>query len=284
MTLRSGLIVGIALGLVGSIVASHLMSHLVWPSKLPLSPAEGSSSKTSTISLERLASDLESEVQARTKLADRIRELDIEISNLRSPNPGVATSTLELTESPKQTESAQAQPAFDENAESSDFDDEVLLSRGIPASEVARLRDLWEEHELERATIADRALREGWFMQNRHRKELAQLDQELREEIDDEEYDRYLYATGEPNRLKAGDVIRGSTASEAGLQRGDFILRYDDVRVFKPGELLLASSRGQIGESVPVVILRDGIEQTVQVRRGPLGVMIKHIRGEPLRD
>ena len=40
---------------------------------------------------------------------------------------------------------------------------------------------MWVKQELDRATIAYDALREGWFFTARHRNELAALDQSLRE-------------------------------------------------------------------------------------------------------
>lgn len=273
----------IALGLTGVVVATHLDGHR----GLPPSPSPSdaySSSGASVTRLEQLAGALETEVKARTELAARIRELEAEISRLSRTHQEATENSRALGDSRSESEDLNAPPDLDMSAVASGFDEESLLSRGVHPSDVARLRDLWESHELERAEIADRALREGWFLKDRHRIELAQLDRELREKIPDEEYDRYLYALGRPNRLKAGEILHGSTASDAGLQRGDFILRYDGIRVFSPGELLLASSQGDPGQSVRVEILRDRETRIVHVRRGPLGVMIEHSRGEPLRD
>jgi hypothetical protein len=277
------LIAGIAVAFVGTAVGNHF-DWLGGPKKSPGAPEERASSDASVFTLEQLETALETEVKARTELAERIAELEIELSALKEGNQERSADSSISGDSPNETESPKPQPDLDLSTATSGFDDEALLSRGIHPREVARLRDLWESHEFERADISNRALREGWFFAGRHRNELAQLDRDLREDLPDEEYDRYLYALGEPNRLKAGDVLRGSTASEAGLQRGDFILRYGDVRVFKPGELLLASSQGEPGDSVPVLVLRDGTTRTVHMRRGPLGVMIEPSRGEPLLD
>ena len=106
----------------------------------------------------------------------------------------------------------------------------------------------------------------------------------LRKELQDEDYDRYLYALGKPNRLEAGEVLANSAGSEAGLRRGDIILRYDDVRMFAPGELLMASSSGEFGRSVALEILRDGRRRTLYVRRGPLGALVEHNRATPLEE
>jgi len=56
------------------------------------------------------------------------------------------------------------------------------------------------------------------------------------------------------------------------------------VRVFKPGELLLASSGGKPGDMVPVDIDRDGYRKRIYVELGPLGVKIEHDSGPPLDE
>lgn len=277
------LLAGIALGLTGVVIATHLDWRRERPPS-PLRSGEHSSSGASVSRLEQLADALETEVKARTELAARIRDLETEIAMLSRTHQEATKNPRALGDSKIASEDLTAPADLGTGAAASNFDEKALLARGVHPRDVARLRDLWESHELERAEIADRALREGWFLKARHRIELTQLDRELREKIPDEEYDRYLYALGRPNRLKAGEILHGSTASDAGLQRGDFILSYDGLRVFSPGELLLASSQGEPGHSVRVEILRDGETRIVHVRRGPLGVMIEHSRGEPLRD
>ena len=138
--------------------------------------------------------------------------------------------------------------------------------------------------ELDRQTIADSALREGWFFTDRHGHELARTDRELREDLPDADYDQYLYALGKPNRVVAGEVLPGSAASAAGLRRGDIILNYGDARVFKPGEVILASSQGDFGGSVRLIYLRDGQKRTANVELGPFGAILEHSKGEPFTD
>jgi hypothetical protein len=89
---------------------------------------------------------------------------------------------------------------------------------------IARLHDRWIRNQMEIVELSDRALREGWFLQPRHKAELTRLERELRQNLGDEEYDRLLYALGKPNRLRAEEVFRGSSASDAGLRRGEIIL------------------------------------------------------------
>jgi len=272
-----GLLIGIALGVIGAVLV--VQSH--W------SPA---SSGIHAATLEQLQDALAAEVQSRRELADRIAELDTELSRLQrlvdemngSPiargEPSAEGSLREVDES------GEAQSEVAAGNEAVQFDDEVLLSRGVHPSDVERIHDRWAQHELERQTIADSALREGWFFTDRHRAELRRTDRELREDLPDEDYDRYLYALGKPNRVVAGEILPGSAAGDAGLRRGDVILHYGDVRVFNPGEIIVASSQVDTGESTPLIYLRDGQKRTAYVESGPLGVILEHSKGEPFSD
>jgi len=67
----------------------------------------------------------------------------------------------------------------------------------------------------------------------------------------------------------AGSIIalvhQGGPASEAGLQVGDVILRFDDQTPTDERALLRDMARSTIGKTVPVTLLRAGHEQTVSV-------------------
>lgn len=232
-----------------------------------------------------LESALAAEAQQRREIADRLAELNAELAQRRSASEGGAAASDSGDDDRTRTGSDDANEADpDEEAEAPAFDAEALIAAGVDSREVDRLRDLWVQQELDRAQIAYDALREGWFFTARHRTELSELDRALRDELTDEDYDRFLYARGDSNRLKAVDVLDGGAASRAGLRSGDIIVRYDGVRVFKSGDILNVSTAGEPGESVPVQILRDDRIRTVYVRRGPLGVIVKSHRGSPISD
>lgn len=221
-------------------------------------------------SLERLANAIEAETEARIALSDRVSALDEKISLL-----AMQTQASEVS---RPDPSSRTEPESSESTASADhpgFDEVALVEQGVDPRDAARLHDRWMRYELDRQVIADQALREGWFMQPQHVAELTDLDRELREDLADD-YDGFLYASGQLNRLVAGDVFDGSTASAAGLRRGDQILSYNGVRVFTPGDLMLASAQGAPGESVPVKILTNGDTKTIYVEPGPLGVKIEH--------
>jgi hypothetical protein len=288
---RRALLIGIVVGAIGGGVGGYLVMDDEFGRSLStrFERAASPSNDAEASTLEQLQIMLAAEVQARSELADRLAKLDEKVSLLRDIRDDDvarqrAQSNVSAEDPNPDKAGGETQPDDSALAETSSFDDEALLSSGMHPSEVERLRDLWESHALERATINNRALREGWFFQAPHRAEIARLDRELREELQDEDYDRYLYARGQPNRIRAGDVLRGSSASRAGIQSGDIILRYDDVRIFDPGALLRASSAGELGERVAVTVDRNGLRQTVYIERGPLGVILQHRHGPPLSD
>lgn len=70
--------------------------------------------------------------------------------------------------------------------------------------------------------------------------------------------------------ILVGDVVDDSPADEAGLERGDIILRFDGQSVSSPSRLrnLVAVAGAQ--KRVEVVFLRDGKERSVDVKLGEL--------------
>ena len=87
---------------------------------------------------------------------------------------------------------------------------------------------------------------------------------------------------GRNNRLSVRDGLMRSPAEEAGIEPGDLILTYDDVRVFDAFQLRGATSAGRRGESVPIELIRRGRRLRIIVPRGPLGVKLQPERVPPL--
>jgi hypothetical protein len=155
------------------------------------------------------------------------------------------------------------------------FDAESLLAAGYPSREAERLRERWERLALDRLELNDRALREGWLLEPRLQEEHRALDAAFREEIGEEGYDAFLYATGQPNRVLVKEVIARSPASRAGVLPGDMIVSYDGSRTFVLRDLQLATAQGQRGELVRIEVVRDGQPLTLRVQRGPLGIILR---------
>src|SRR5699024_9468325 len=64
---------------------------------------------------------------------------------------------------------------------------------------------------------------------------------------------------------KLVDVIDGTPAQEAGLQRGDLIVSLDGTPVKSAESLVGLVHARKIGSTVPVTYIRDGSEKTVQL-------------------
>lgn len=155
------------------------------------------------------------------------------------------------------------------------FDAESLVAAGYSSQEAERLRERWERLTLDRLEVNNRALREGWLLEPRLREEHLALDAVFREDVGEEGYDAFLYATGQPNRVRVKEVIARSPASHAGMQPGDVIVSYDGERTFGTRDLQLATAEGRRGDLVRIEVVREGRPLTLRVERGPLGIILQ---------
>lgn len=149
------------------------------------------------------------------------------------------------------------------------------------ASDIVRRKNQLELLKLE---LRDRASRESYLGTRRYKRELAKLNTEdisLRDEIGDQAYDRYLYTSGQTNRVRVASVMLGSAAEQAGIVSGDLILNYNGQTVFKWSELQQATTEGQLGDYVSLGVMRDGVELSMWLPRGPLGVRLGSARLDP---
>ncbi len=234
------------------------------PTPAPLFLSETASGASSP-ELGALRELLLEEVVARERLESEVAGLRAALAAPRPAGGGAAVEPAAPRESPW-------------------FDDASLRAAGIAADEIARMRERFEELELEALTLRDRATREGWLATPRFAQEaraLEELRQALRGELGDDRFDWYLYAQDRPNRVEIRDVLHRSPGAEAGLQAGDLVLRYDGVRVFALEELVRATAAGRFGEQIAVELERGGEPIRAFVRRGPLGVRLGARRVRP---
>ena len=159
-----------------------------------------------------------------------------------------------------------------------------LVFAGIDSSSAEDITRRISEFELKRLELRDKAIREEYIGTERYREEFRSLPSDfttVREEVGDEFYERYLYASGQANRVGITSVMAGSEAEKAGIERGDQILSYGDQRMFGGNALQKATTEGNRGEYIDIRIMRNGAEVTVPVPRGPLGVRLTSIRVDP---
>jgi len=164
------------------------------------------------------------------------------------------------------------------------MDQQTLVAAGVDPATAAEVMRRQSQLEMQRLKLRDQASREGWLNSGRYVKELRELGGDagtLREEIGDDAYDRFLYLTGQPNRVVVASVIDESPAQMAGIQAGDLVLDYADRRVFAYADLSNATRAGERGEYVLVRIQRGGEILGLSVPRGPLGIRLDQDQIDP---
>jgi hypothetical protein len=164
------------------------------------------------------------------------------------------------------------------------FNEQALLAAGLYPDDVQQLREVWRQIEADKLELDVRAAAGGWADSYRHHQTLRRIDAGARQELDDDSYDQYLFATRRPNRVVVRDVLDDSPASSAGLRTGDAILRYDGERIFTTRELEAAISRGGEYDHVRLEVLRDGREVSFVLPREPLGVLTALTLSEPYTE
>jgi len=102
---------------------------------------------------------------------------------------------------------------------------------------------------------------------------------QLRQELGDASYERYLDATGQSTSISVQSVMAGSAGQTAGLQPGDQVVSYGGERVFSTSDLNQLVLDGSPGQTVVVDVLRDGQQIQVYVPRGPIGITSGRGRG-----
>lgn len=161
---------------------------------------------------------------------------------------------------------------------------ESLIRGGVDptfAEDIVRRRN---EVELKRMELQDVATRGGYFNTPKYYEELDAISSQvvsLRDELGVDKYDDYLFNSRQNNRISISSVMLGSAAEQAGIQKGDIVLSYDNTRIFNASELKEATLQGQLGEYVIISIYRNGEVFSFSVPRGPLGMKLRATRLAP---
>jgi hypothetical protein len=221
--------------------------------------------------LQLLQQQVQREIENRQQLEQKVALLEKEL-NLASDKNNTDTSQT-LTSS---TSSPHRPGTFSQNVNW--FNEQALIDAGVDQTKVIRIKNVFEQAEMDKLYLRDQARREGWINSKRYSdatKEIADRTSALRSELSDEEYDAYLYAAGRSNRVIIESVLSNSPASNAGILPGDVILTYDNKRIYNWSDLTGATSEGTANSTVAVTIVRDNQQQQVYVPRGPLGVRLR---------
>jgi len=157
------------------------------------------------------------------------------------------------------------------------FNEQALMDAGVDQTKVSYIKNVFEQAEMDKLYLRDQATREGWMGSDRFNdamKEISDRTDNLRAQLNDNEYDAYLYASGRSNRVIVESVLTNSPASNAGIQAGDIILSYDNKRIYNWSDLTSATSEGDPNSTVTITLLRDNQQQQVYMTRGPMGIRL----------
>jgi C-terminal processing protease CtpA/Prc len=257
-----------AVAAVAIVGAGHRQSAA--PEYVPPASASGAPEPAGPVvarekTLESLAGILDREVEERLRLEEEVAELRRRLAALeRGPTAAAVAAPP-----------AEAAPAPVGGGARGEVTEANLVAAGFSEAEAAYYRRRVDEAAMARLYLRDQAQREGWLNSERYRQELAAMpnvEQQLRSEMDDTTYARYLYATGRPNQVTIRRVLAGSAAEAAGIEPGDVLLRYDGERLYDTRTVRRATRDGSAGQSVGVEILRDGRRMQLFLPRGPIGV------------
>jgi len=216
--------------------------------------------------LSNIARQLQQEIEARENLQSQVRKLGEKIALLeKQNNPQTKTGSTTLSRN----------TAPFTGSTSTWFNQQALIDAGMDAVEAQQLKKRFEKQELETLYLRDRAVREGWLGNNRYREELKKLETQtdnIKEELDEEAYAAYLFASGQPNKVSVQSVLTRSAADNSGILPGDQVLRYDNQRIYNWQDLRNATAQGDINETITIEVVRDNKRIEFYMQRGPLGI------------
>jgi C-terminal processing protease CtpA/Prc len=228
-----------------------------------------------TLNLNKLNRLLQREIRARQALEQKFDSLSSQMANLDNNNESFKVIHGEQVESKDEFEISGADDKW--------FNEQALIDNGMVGSQANELKTYFEQLELERLYLRDRSIREGWDDERlgEAMQILADKEDDLKNRLSESDYDAYLYASGQTNRVTVTNVLASAEAGTAGIQSGDYIIRYDNQRIYSGFELQLATSSGSIGDTVSLEVDRDGETLQFYVPRGPLGIRMNSVSVAP---
>ncbi len=211
------------------------------------------------------------------ELAARQVELEAELARIQLAFDDLTLNFADRVQSSMRSQARARADTFriDSLGRGSERQQERLVAAGFSEQQANAFIKRREDAAMERLYLRDRAAREGWLDTERYQEDLAKLpnvNENIRSDLSESDYDQYLYATRQRNRVMVTNVLQGSPAQSAGMHPGDIVYSMDGQRVFENDDLLAISSQGSAGEAVSLEVFRNGEIVELYVPRGPLGV------------
>ncbi len=280
LALVTGLVLGAALTYDSNSPVSR-MNDPVPEASMPagIQPSGAGSSHPPAADIIELEERLRHEIDARRALERRVALLTGRVEALLQKQ----STASEQAASPRGA-ATQAPPRSDPGQNW--FNEQLLIENGMDRVQAGLLRARYEQLELERLYLRNQSRREGWDRQ-RLRDELRAVERkesEIKDQLGEDAYDAYRFAAGLPNRVAVTSVLPSAQAGEAGIEPGDFIMRYDDERIYDWFDLQEATAAGQVGEMVSLEVERDGETLQFYLQRGPLGIRMDSLSVGPATD
>ncbi|MGE0624195.1 MAG: PDZ domain-containing protein [Pseudomonadales bacterium] len=207
--------------------------------------------------------------------AAHTRALARKVASLEAGTPLVATAfpEEEVPNGADPADSAEEQdsPAF--GGRRWGVDVERLVDAGVNPTDAAEIVAEVDQLTLERLQLRFEATRDGRLNTPEYREAISEIPS-AREYVQDtygsDVYDRYLYASGRPNRVVVTDVLRDSPAQQIGLRPGDVLIGLGDERIYSTRDIMAIASSGT--GNLPLTVRRDGQLLQYYVDAGPLGI------------
>jgi len=219
---------------------------------------------------------LRNEISARLALEQKLEALGEQVAALGS--------NLESIKGTGSAEQVADDPESDVAGSDRDwFNEQALIDSGMDSRQASELKINFEQLELERLYLRDQSIRESWSREKFREamQVLAGKEEELKNQLSESEYDAYLYATGQSNRVAVSSVLANAQAGTAGIMSGDYIIRYDNQRVYNWLDLREATAGGNASDIVALEVERDGNTIEFYLARGPLGIRMNSVSVAP---
>ncbi len=227
------------------------------------------------IDIDEINQRLQQEISARQSLEGKLDNLSQQIASLERDDIHSQNNTGVENDSEEVAGAADSGETW--------FNEQALIDSGMSNSQAAELKLFFEQQELDRMYLRDQSVRENWDRQ-KYRDEIQKLSDNANSflnQLDEQAYDAYLYASRQPNRVRVMSVLDSSQAGSAGIQAGDHIISYDNKRIYSGFELRSATTSGDINQTVAVEIERDGEIMELYLNRGPLGIRMNSVSIAP---